>query len=65
MRYFPPWLLPASMVALNIVVVVSAFVFEGRLKSNAFQYIFLYAGTIPAARRGDLEPFTLVLGSVR
>jgi hypothetical protein len=65
MRYFPPWLFPTSMVALNVVVVASALVFEGRLKSNAFQYIFLYAGTIPSAARGDLEPFTLVLGSIR
>jgi hypothetical protein len=63
MRYFPLWTFPLGMVLLNVVTVVSSAVFEGRLRPTSLQYAFLYASTIPAAARGDLEPFTVVLRS--
>jgi hypothetical protein len=63
MRYIPLWWFPLSMVALNVTVFVGGLLCEGRLKPNVFQYIWLYAGCIPAAKQGNLDPFFIVLST--
>jgi hypothetical protein len=55
---------PVFMVLLNLVIVCTELLCSGRLKVNAFMYTFRYAATIPAAVRGDLQPFLLVLTSL-
>ena len=57
----PPAVLAYAMVLLNVVVVLGGFLFEGRLKATAFQCIFLYASTVPAAHRGDFTPLLTVI----
>ena len=59
-----PMLMPLGMVGYNVMRVACALAFEGSFKSTSFQYIFLYAGTLPAARRGDLTPFLTILAGI-
>jgi hypothetical protein len=56
-------LLPLGMVVLNVLNVVSTFLNEGRIKVNCAQYAVRYAVTVPAAMRGDLSQFMVVLAS--
>lgn len=54
---------PVSMVLLNLACVVSGVITMGRLKPKSTFYTFAYAATIPAAMRGNLTPFMMVLAS--
>lgn len=56
-----PVMLPIGMTMLNATSLVSGLVNEGRIKVGAAQYSVLYASTIPAAMRGDLQPFIIVV----
>lgn len=56
-----PWVFPLLMVLVNVMSLMQGFLLEGRLKMGAFKYVFLYAATIPAAARGDMQPFFVVL----
>lgn len=56
-----PWFFPLSMCLVNVMSLVQGLMLEGRVKQGALKYTFLYASTIPAAARGDLQPFFLVL----
>lgn len=50
------------MVAMNVMVLISTFINEGRLKPNYLKWAIRYAMTVPAARHGDLEPFLQIAG---
>jgi hypothetical protein len=54
---------PMFMIVLNISIVVTELCCTGRLKPNAFAYIFRYASTVPSALRGDVGPFIVTLSS--
>jgi len=56
-----PVMLPLGMVCMNITSLVMGMVAEGRIREGAFKFMFYYASTIPAAARGDLSPFIMVL----
>ena len=53
--------LPLGFAAMNAVSLLAGLLFEGRVKAGAFQYMLLYAASVPAAYRGDLSPFSVVL----
>ena len=53
--------LPLVMVAMNLCLFVFTLVTEYRIKPNTLRFAFLYAMTVPAAMRGNLDPFLAVL----
>lgn len=54
-----PVLLPVSMVALNVLTTATRFQ-DGKNVAKTATYAVLYAMSIPAAVRGDLQPFFTV-----
>jgi len=56
-----PWFLPVAMTGWNVLYVAYGVFVEYRIKATALRYMVMYATTIPAALRGDLEPFFAVL----
>ena len=56
-----PILMPLSMVLLNVTSFATGLMYEGRVKESAVKFGLMYATTIPAAARGDLNPFFTVL----
>ena len=60
-----PVLFPLSAVLWNILYVGYGVVAEGRFRMMPFMYIFIYAGTLRPALRGDLMPyFTVTSGGL-
>ena len=52
---------PVLMTLVNVASFATGLVFEGRIKEGAATFTLRYASTIPAAARGDLNPFFAVL----
>jgi hypothetical protein len=50
------------MACMNALRVIDGVVNEQRLRIGALKFTVLYLSTVPAAVRGDVEPFVQVLG---
>ena len=57
------WLFPAIMVVWNVFYFVATLFVDGKVRINVARYAVLYALTVPAAARGDMNPFYVVLNS--
>lgn len=55
-----PAALPVSMCVLNVTSLAVGLMGEGRVRTGALKFSFAYAATVPAALKGDLNPFFAV-----